>query len=365
MSVTFFGTYNTATTPRVQVLIDGLRAHNIAVVECNVPLNISTKQRVSILAQPWKLPFFGVAIISCWVKLTLRKRHMPRTQAVIIGYMGHFDIHLARWLFRRQPLILDYMISGGDTARDRGVSGGLKLKLLTWIDTAALRAADTVLVDTEEHRARMPARYRSKAIVVPVGAPDMWFKQSSAPATSGRPLKVIFFGKYTPLQGAPVIGEALGQLRESVSVTMVGNGQDEVATKLAAQVSGSAAAIEWIDWVEAHKLPKLVASHDVCLGIFGTGPKARRVVPNKIYQGAAAGCALITSDTAPQKRMLEAAALFVPPGDAKALARILTRLATNRDEVNRLKRSALGRARESFTPQSVVLPLVEKLTTGA
>jgi glycosyltransferase involved in cell wall biosynthesis len=365
VSVTFFGTYNTATTPRVQVLIDGLRAHNIAVVECNVPLNISTKQRVSILAQPWKLPLLFVAIVSCWVKLTLRRRHMPRTQAVVIGYMGHFDIHLARRLFYHQPLILDYMISASDTARDRGVNGGVKLKLLTWIDNAALRAADTVLVDTEEHRARMPVRYRSKAIVVAVGAPDKWFKYPYVPVTSGRPLKVIFFGKYTPLQGAPVIGEALGRLRESVSVTMVGSGQDEAATKLAAQVPESSAAIEWIDWVEASKLPKLVASHDVCLGIFGTGPKARRVVPNKIYQGAAAGCALITSDTPPQKRTLEDAALFVPPGDAKALARILTRLATNRNEVNRLKRIALGRAQESFTPQAVVMPLLEKLTSSS
>ena len=48
----------------------------------------------------------------------------------------------------------------------------------------------------------------------------------------------------------------------------------------------------------AADLPALVAGHDVCLGIFGTGDKALRVVPNKVFQGAAAGCAIVTSTRA-------------------------------------------------------------------
>ena len=45
----------------------------------------------------------------------------------------------------------------------------------------------------------------------------------------------------------------------------------------------------------------MVASHDVCLGIFGDTDKALSVVPTKVYQGAAAGCAVVTSDTAPHR----------------------------------------------------------------
>ena len=73
----------------------------------------------------------------------------------------------------------------------------------------------------------------------------------------------------------------------------------------------------------AANLPALVAGHDVCLGIFGTGDKALRVVPNKVFQGAAAGCAIVTSDTAPQRRALGDAAVLVPPGDPEALAAAL------------------------------------------
>ena len=60
--------------------------------------------------------------------------------------------------------------------------------------------------------------------------------------------------------------------------------------------------VTWRDWVPTAELPGLVASHDVCLGIFGDTDKALSVVPTKVYQGAAAGCASITSDTAPQRR---------------------------------------------------------------
>jgi glycosyltransferase involved in cell wall biosynthesis len=362
--ITFFGTYNTATTPRVQVLIDGLRAHKVVVTECNVVLNVSTKQRVSILAQPWKLPLLLAAIASCWIKLSLRRRHLPLSDAVIIGYMGHFDIHLAHRMFRRQPLILDYMISAGDTARDRGESGGLKLKLLTWIDNAALKKASIVLVDTEEHRLRLPPNYQQKAIVVPVGAPNDWFKYAYTKVTKDQPLQVIFFGNYIPLQGAPVIGEALAKLRLPVTVTMVGSGQEREAAQQAAETAEGSVAIHWLDWVEPDKLPKLVASHDVCLGIFGVGPKALRVVPNKIYQGAAVGRALITSDTPPQRRALKEAALFVPPGDTQALADAITHLADKPEAVSKLKTAALARAQKHFTPSAVVEPLLEKLTAS-
>src|SRR6266516_2310209 len=93
--------------------------------------------------------------------------------------------------------------------------------------------------------------------------------------------------------------------REPISVTMIGGGQDEAETRAAAAANQ---AVRWLGWVPATELPALVASHHVCLGIFGTGDKALQVVPNKVFQGAAAGCAIVTSDTPPQRRTLGDAA---------------------------------------------------------
>jgi glycosyltransferase involved in cell wall biosynthesis len=108
-----------------------------------------------------------------------------------------------------------------------------------------------------------------------------------------------------------------------------------------------------------------VAEHDVCLGIFATSPKGRRVVPNKVYQGAAAGCAIVTSDTAPQRRLLGDDALLVPPGDAAALAGALRDLAADRDTCERWRSAARAAARDRFTPSAIVEPLRRRLVDPA
>ncbi len=382
MRTIIFGTYDTAMHPRIATIAEGLAARGFDVTECNIPLGLSTADRVDMLAKPWKAVGLVARLARRWFGLAgkahgLGKHGLGRPDAVVVGYLGHFDVHLARLLYRRGrvPLVLDHLISAANTAKDRRLDGGLKTKMLRLIDAAALRAADIVVVDTEEHLEIVPEKYRSKAVVVPVGAPTPWHEaakhgaaeewaarepSATASSTTGSgPLKVVFYGLYTPLQGTPVIGEALGRIAGApVAVTMIGRGQDEAKTKRAAAANQS---VCWLDWVPAAELPALVASHDVCLGIFGTGDKALRVVPNKVFQGAAAGCAVITSDTAPQRRVLGDAAVLVPPGDPAALADALLRLASDREALLKLRHAARQLAAERFTPEQVVGPLTDRL----
>jgi glycosyltransferase involved in cell wall biosynthesis len=358
--ILFFGTYDVNTTPRVQVLIEGLRAHGITVTECNVPLRLSTADRVKILQQPWRAPILAAHLLACWARLVLKRYRLPKVDAVIVGHLGQFDVRLARLLFRRLPIALDYMISGKDTANDRRLSrsGGLKSRLLSIIDNGALAAADIIIVDTEEHLENLPMDQRNKGVVTYVGAPEVWFSNAPHhhPASQAR---VVFFGAFTPLQGAPVIAGALKHLDASIHVTMIGSGQDEAEAKQLAR--SSKASVTWTSWVPAKELPSLVAEHDICLGIFGTGPKALRVVPNKVYQGAAAGCAIITSDTAPQRRVLGNNATYVTPGDPSALAAAINRLAHDQNALNNKQVSARKIADTSFRPAKVVTPLITKL----
>jgi len=364
MRTIIFGTYDTAMHPRIATIAEGLAARGFDVTECNIPLGLSTADRVDMLAKPWKAGGLVARLAGRWLGLAARARRLGRPDAVVVGYLGHFDVHLARLLYPRRrhvPIVLDHLISAAGTAKDRRIGGsGLKQRLLTLIDAAALRAADIVVVDTEEHLEIVPEKYRSKAVVVHVGAPTPWHAAArDLSADAGGPLKVVFYGLYTPLQGTPVIGEALGRIAGApVEVTMIGRGQDEAETKRAAAGNQS---VRWPDWVPAAELPALVAAHDVCLGIFGTGDKALRVVPNKVFQGAAAGCAVITSDTAPQRRVLGDAAVLVPPGDPAALADALLRLADDREALLKLRHAARQLAAERFTPEQVVGPLTDRL----
>lgn len=348
MRVQAFGSFDAVRHPRIGILIDGLRARGVEVDVCNVPLALSTADRVQMLRQPWRLPLLALSLLRVWLGLVRRSRRLPSPDAVLVGYLGHFDVLLARLLFRNVPVVHDMLIFASDTARDRG-AGGLKQRLLRRLDAAAIRASDLVVVDTEEHLAMLPAS--AEGLVVPVGAPPAWVAPPPVPRSG--PLRVVFFGLYTPLQGAPVIGQALALLDEQVQVTMIGSGQDLAVTR---QLAG-AADVRWLDWVDAASLPALVRDHDVCLGIFSATGKGTRVVPNKVFQGAAAGCAIVTSDTPPQRRALGSSAVLVPPGDASALAAALLALAQDRAALLVHRQAAWSLARSAFVPEAVAAPL--------
>lgn len=357
------GTYDARLHPRVRVLLEGLAARGWDVEEIVEPLRLSTAQRVDVLRRPVLLPRLAVAVLRAWrglvPRLWRRRRRVPRPAAVLVGYLGHFDAPLVRRLVRPVPVVLDHLVSGAGTAVDRGEHGGLKLAALRALDEVALRAADIVLVDTTEHLDLLPPRHRGRAVVVPVGADERWFEAARARRPAGTdPLAVVFFGLLTPLQGAPVIAAALRELDGLVRATVVGTGQDESVVD---QVLAGVPGVTRIPWVAPDELPGLVARHDVCLGIFGTGDKARRVVPNKVFQGAAAGCAIVTSDTEPQRRALGDAAVFVEPGAPGALAEALRRLAGDPAEVRLLAEAAARAGRERFAPAAVVRPLVDVL----
>jgi glycosyltransferase involved in cell wall biosynthesis len=358
-----FGTYDRERHPRVGILLDGLRQLGEQVTELNAPLGFSTAERVAMLGKPWLSYRLLLRLALRWSALTVRRATIrPTPDAVLVGYLGQFDVILARLLFPRTVIALDLLIFGDDTARDRGVRKGPKLLLLMALDRLAMACATLVIVDTEEHAGLVPTSQRHKAVIAPVGSPDAWFAEPAEVQT--RPLKVLFFGLFTPLQGAPVIGEAIALLPPDtrIEVTMVGSGQDLAETRRRA---ADYPLVSWRDWVEPNELRALLREHHVCLGIFADTPKALRVTPNKVFQGAAAGCAILTSDTPPQRRALGEAARFVRVADPIALAEALLSLAADPAEVRRLRTSAHRRAEAGFRPHIVVQPVHAALVARA
>src|SRR3984885_5324954 len=195
MRILLFGTYDTSMHPRVATIAEGLAASGLDVAECNAPLGLDTAARVDMLARPWTAPLLLLRLARRWTTLAVAARRMPRPDVVLVGYLGHFDVPLARLVFRRVPIVLDHLAGASDTGRDRRLDGGPRQALLRLIDAAALRAAHGALV----------------------GAPVSWFEAATPAAGEGRaggadpvPLPVVFYGLYTPLQGTPVIGAALG-----------------------------------------------------------------------------------------------------------------------------------------------------------
>ncbi|WP_082092386.1 glycosyltransferase [Demequina pelophila] len=363
MTVVGWGTYDAARHPRAGILLAGLRAAGARVVEVNEPDTSSTADRVAQVASKRAALGRVAKMPRVWARLHRRTRALPERDVLLVGYLGHLDVIAARLMFPRARIVLDHLIFAADTASDRQVGGGAMRAALKLLDRWALASADVVVLDTEEHLAMLSPRQAPKGVVVPVGAPGEWFAVGEGRAPAGAhdgPLRVVFYGLYTPLQGAPTIGAAARILADrgaAVSLTMIGSGQDLEATREAA----GDADVEWRDWVEPAELPALVASHDVCLGIVGTTDKGARVVPNKVYQGLAAGCAVVTSDTPPQRRMLGDAVAFVPPGDAVALADALEALAADRSRAAALAARGRDFAAATYSPEALGRTLIDRV----
>jgi glycosyltransferase involved in cell wall biosynthesis len=262
----------------------------------------------------------------------LLARRPADVDAFIVGYPGQFDLPAARRAARGRPLVFNPLVSLADTlVSDRGRfrAGSLAARVLETIDRRAFRAADVVVADTEAD-AQFFAGLAGLAEVPVcfVGAEDRLFKPGWSPPDR---FVALFIGKLIPLQGVETILAAAAEAPE-LDFRLVGSGQLE--RLLAARPPN----VEHVPWVEYEQLPGEILRAGCTLGIFGTGGKAQRVIPNKAFQAIACAAPLITADTPAARELLvdEESALLVPPGDAKALARAVRRLAADSELSRRI-----------------------------
>ena len=138
-------------------------------------------------------------LISRWGRLTAGRYAVGAPEVVVVGYLGQFDVLLARALFPRAVLVLDLLVLGSDTLIDRGQGSGGKVALSGLLDRSACAAADVIVVDTEASASLVAEHHRGKVVVAQVGAGDAWFAArrpaEEVPAEGG--LRLIFVGAHT------------------------------------------------------------------------------------------------------------------------------------------------------------------------
>jgi glycosyltransferase involved in cell wall biosynthesis len=271
-------------------------------------------------------------------ELRLLARRARDFDALIVGYPGHFDLPAARRAARGRPVIFNPLVSLVDTlVADRGRfrPGSLAARALETVDRRAFRAADVVVADTEADAHFFAGLAGLGEVPVCfVGAEDRLFKPNWSPPDR---FVALFVGKLIPLQGVETILSAAREAPE-IDFRLVGSGQ------LEGLLSSRPSNVEHVPWIEYERVPAEIQRAGCSLGIFGTTGKAQRVIPNKAFQAIACAAPLVTADTPAARELLvdEESALLVAPGDAKALAHAVRRLAAD-SELNR-RIAAGGRA---------------------
>lgn len=320
MRVLYFGTYDRA-YPRNAQVISALRGVGAEVREQHRPVwegrhnwSVGLRQALRIAGAQWSL-----------------RHHVdgePEPDVLIVGYPGHFDLAAARRVARGRPVVFNPLVSLHDTLvgdRGRFRHGSPAAHVLRLADRRAFRRADVVVADTDAQAAFFREEFGLASDTVEVcfvGAEDRLFRPGPPPRV---PFHALFVGKLIPLHGLATILEAAA-LAPEIPFRIVGGGQLEPL------LAARPANVTWVPWIEYEELPHAIHAAGCALGIFGSGDKAARVIPNKAFQALACGRPLVTADTPAARELLVdgANALLVPPGDAEAIAAAVRRLAADR-----------------------------------
>lgn len=317
--------------PRNTLIIQALRDAGVRVETCHRSIQ-STSGGAWKLA-PATLLLLALRVVVAYLLLipdvALR---LLRCDALVVGYIGQLDMLVLGTLARimGRPVIFNPLVSLTDTLiedRQRVSSGSLPGRLIGLVDRVSMRLASLVLADTEQNAAFFAERFgvdADRLAVVQVGVPDDIFQPVERPANRIGSLDVLFVGKFIPLHGVDTIIRAAALLRQrgaAVRIELVGTGQHYAAAReLAARLKAD--NIVWTDWIPFSDLGRRTATADVVLGIFDTGAKAGRVIPNKVHQALASAVPVVTADTPAIQAFLEdgVSAMLVPPADPVALA---------------------------------------------
>jgi glycosyltransferase involved in cell wall biosynthesis len=316
--------------PRSAVIVSGLRRIGMPVTECTVSPRLKSPRRYPALVRAYR-------------------RSRGDFDVIFVPEFRHKDVPLA-WSLSRlggKLCVFDPLVSRYDTrVHDRGDASvhGMQAWHNLNLDRVSLTLPDLSLADTmsharyfREHLAAPDARVK----VLPVGYDDEMFKPTPQPH-NGDTVRVLFYGSYLPLHGVDIIAEAAILLRgqRGIHFELIGGGQTfTTVTRRLRDAGVENVSVE--PRMDASQLPGRIARASICLGIFGTTPKAARVVPNKVYQCMGSARAVISADSTAMREFFDPGrhVELVPAGNAEALAERIVSLASS-DE----RRAALGDA---------------------
>ena len=346
IKVCFFGFYFRDYNRNI-VLIKGLEKNGVLIRHCNAVL--------PLLKSP-------ISIIKSFSKLVRCSKIISSCDVIFSAYPAWLSQPLAKLFskFKNKPLIYDAFISIYDTAvydKKEVDKDSLLARYYFYQDRILASISDLVILDTNAH-----IRYFSRVFDLPiskfrrvlVGADDELFYPINVEKENT--FDVMFWGTYLPLHGLEYIIEAakIVEKEKNIVFHIIGKGPFYLdILRLAKKFNVK--NVKFIDPIPFEKLPKYLAYADLCLGIFGTSGKARRVIPNKVYEALAMKKPIITGDTVGAREILSHKnnSYLVKIGNAEAIADAILELRDNTDLRMKIAENGYKLFKEKLTPKAI------------
>ncbi len=294
------------------------------------------------------ISFFSFTWNAFWAGLRIREVDVvwgtspPIFQGVSAWALAR--LKRARFLFEVRDLWPRFAVAMGV------IRNPLLIATAEGLERFLYRQADQVVVNSPGFLDHVQSRGARRVALIPNGADPLLF-EVHAPAEDLRRLYhlenktvVLYAGAHGPANDLQVVLEAARQLEnEPIHFLLVGDGKDKPRLQQLAAAWGLK-NVTFLPPIPKRKMPAILRAADIGLAILKPLEEYKTTYPNKVFDYMAAGLPILLVIDGVIRQVVETAecGLFVPPGDAQALAKAAKTLAT--DESQRRQMGERGRA---------------------
>ena len=315
--------------------------------------------------------FFSFMVSSFWAGLRVRDVDMVWGTSPPI-FQGVTAWALSAW--KRVPLLMEVRDLWPAFAVQMGVlTNPVLIRLSEWLERFLLGRATQVMVNSPGFLPHVQAKGAQNVALVPNGTDVRMFYPEDDGATFRREnglegkFVVMYAGAHGMANDLGVVIRAAEQLRDRSDIALVLIGDGKEKTNLIEQARAlSLNNVHFIPPVPKSDMGRALAGADACLGILMPVPLYATVYPNKIFDYMAAGRPTILMMEGVIREVIEAAegGIYVPCGDADALAQTIRSLANQPESCQRMGKFARAYVETHFdrvTLGQKLVALVESL----
>ncbi len=222
------------------------------------------------------------------------------------------------------------------------------IRMSLWLERFIYTHCDQLIVNSPGFIPHVSEHGGSKILVVPNGADPEMFD----PEEKGLNLRekygwvgkfvVLYAGAHGMSNDLGVVLRAADLLREQANIAfaLVGDGKEK-ANLMAEADRLELPNVTFMDSVPKIEMGKVLGAADACIAILKPLEMYKTTYPNKVFDYMAAGRAVILAIDGVSREIVEAAGagVFVPPGDAEAMATAVKNMAERPDVVREMGRA--------------------------
>ncbi len=207
-----------------------------------------------------------------------------------------------------------------------------------WLERFLYRRANLVVVNSPGFVDHVHARGAWQVALVPNGSDTAMFdpRLDGSEFRAAHGLQGKFLAMYAGAHGMSndlaVVLEAAALIDDQpdIAIVLLGAGKEKPALIAMAQAMGLS-NLHFLPPVPKGEMPRALAAADACIAILKPIEMYKTVYPNKVFDYMAAGRPVILAIDGVIRQVVEVAGsgVYVPPGDAKALANAIRELAAN------------------------------------